>query len=330
MAAMPSFKNAPRRTVGKMKNIPSLSSALVVVFLCLLAPSTDAFVVKTEPHEAAKNNYKDTAFSAGTTTRVSAVASGREPTVTECFPVQLNEFFKQPVPKTLKRSVSLYYEGETPESDLDSVTILTSAPSVPGCPRPLWLVMLASLPTGLLWYGYYKFAVEEEMLQMELERGNMPRGFGGYGTLGPFSYGMLLGPMAALFHVPGGLHWSILGVAFIYYTQFLLYDRVNELFTDEGKEAPLNVWWCLPIFFPFNIIVGLRQVHFLSQYLYEKRGANPPPKDPVADFFPFIGAEPFSWQEFLLTPRLWCRLLQDVEGVDNNKLPAPIREILSK
>ena len=59
----------------------------------------------------------------------------------------------------------------------------------------------------------------------------------------PFLFGLytsLLGPLAQIFHVPGGLLWSNIGIIFIYYTQFLLYNRVNELYTDMGREAPLS------------------------------------------------------------------------------------------
>jgi hypothetical protein len=188
---------------------------------------------------------------------------------------------------------------------------------------------LASLPTGIVWYGYYKFAVEEELLNMELAAGKEPRGFGGYGTLGPFTYGLILGPIAAILHLPGGINWATAGIVFIYYTQFLLYDRVNELYREEGlEEPPLTVWWCWPIFFPFNLIVGLRQVHFLSQYLYRQRGVDAPPSDIVADFFPFIKAPKFTWQQFLTTPSLWCSLLSNQNDIDRTTLPEPIREFL--
>jgi len=206
---------------------------------------------------------------------------------------------------------------------------LTAPPGKPGIPRPLWLVVLGSLPTGLLWYGYYKFAVEEELLELELAAGKTPRGFGGFGTLGPFTYGMLLGPVAAILHLPGGIQWTTLGIVFIYYTQFLLYDRVNELYREEGlQEPPLKIWWCLPIFFPFNLIVGLRQVHFLSQYWYRQRGVADPPADPVADFFPFITEPNFTWQEFLTAPSLWCVLLRNEKEIDRASLPEPLQELL--
>ena len=247
----------------------------------------------------------------------------------ECLPVQLNEFFKKAVPDPIKNAVSIYKEKEGNKLHDDVVTLLTAAPGSPGVPRPLWLVTLASLPTGLLWYGYYKFAVEEELLQLELDAKKEPRGFGGYGTLGPFTYGILLGPLAEILDVPGGLNWSILAVAFIYYSQFLLYDRVNDLYTDEGLEKPLQAWWCLPIFFPFNFIVGLRQVHFLSQYFFKKRGVDSPPSDSVADFFPFVKAKSFTWDEFLLTPSLWCSLLSDVKPIDRSRLPELLQLLLN-
>lgn len=242
--------------------------------------------------------------------------------------VRLNKFFRDPVPDVLLENVALRKEGEDPQKVFDWLELVTAPPGMPGVPRPLWLVVVASLPTGLLWYGYYKFAVEEELLEAELAAGKTPRGFGGYGTLGPFTYGMLLGPVAELLHLPGGIQWTTLGVVFIYYTQFLLYDRVNELYSDEATPPPLKVWWCLPIFFPFNLIVGLRQVHFLSQYWYKQRGVEEPPFDPVVEFFPFIGAPSFTWQDFCTKPSMWCVLLRDQPDIDRKRLPEPIQQLL--
>ena len=280
---------------------------------------TDAFQVST--------NLLTSTTATRNNDRLHAVAPGED-----YFQVELNEFFKKPVPAPIKEAFAIYQEPDGEKLDVDDpVTLLTAAPGDPGVPRPLWLVMLGSIPSGLLWYGYYKFAVEEELLEMELKAGKQPQGFGGYGTLGPFTYGMLLGPIAAILHIPGGINWSALGVIFIYYTQFLLYDRVNTLIEEEGiMEKPLQVWWCLPIFFPFNLIVGLRQVHVLSQYLYRQRGINPPPNDIVADFFPFIKEASFTWQQFLLTPSLWCSLLSDVDAIDVKTLPEPVQELMKK
>lgn len=102
--------------------------------------------------------------------------------------VQLNEFFKGPVldyVPAVANALSLQDDSSSPQQDFDVIELLKAPPGKPGIPRPLWLVILGSVPTGLVWYGYYKFAVEEEMLALELEGGKTPRGFGGYGTLGP-------------------------------------------------------------------------------------------------------------------------------------------------
>lgn len=253
---------------------------------------------------------------------LSSALSTKTP-IEESFNVKLNNFFRAPVPEAIRQQLSVQKVD-----DLSPWSMSTASPGTPGVPRPLWLVILASVPTGLVWYGYYKFCVEEELLQKDLARGKQPRGFGGYGTLGPFVYGCLLGPLAELLHLPGGFGWGNVGIVFIYYTQFLLYDRVNELYRELDEEEPLSLWWTLPIFFPFDLIVGLRQVHYLSQYWYRQRGLEPP-TDPVVDFFPFIGARRFTWQQFLLTPSLWCRWLANLDEIDRRKLPGPIQNVLA-
>lgn len=247
----------------------------------------------------------------------------------EYLNVQINEFFKKPVPEPIKNYLAVRKETPPVQQDFDFLDIIKAPPGDPGVPRPLWSVILASIPTGIVWYGYYKFCIEEELLNMELQAGKEPRGFGGYGTLGPFTYGLILGSIAAILQLPGGINWATAGIVFIYYTQFLLYDRVNELYREEGLEEPLTVWWCWPFFFPFNLIVGLRQVHFLSQYFYRQRGVEVPPSDAVADFFPFIKAPKFTWQEFLTTPSLWSSLLSNQKDIDRSKLPEPIRDFLT-
>jgi hypothetical protein len=76
----------------------------------------------------------------------------------QSFPADVNEFFKKPVPKPLREALSIFEDRDENMLDDDIVTLITAAPGSPGFPRPLWLVLFASLPTGLLWYGYYKFA----------------------------------------------------------------------------------------------------------------------------------------------------------------------------
>lgn len=71
--------------------------------------------------------------------------------------------------------------------------------------------------------------------------------------------------------VPGWFGWfSLLGIAWIYIVQFKLYRTVNELYRQAGMKEPLVVWW---IFVPgLNLIVGLRQIHFLSQFWAKEQG----------------------------------------------------------
>jgi len=241
------------------------------------------------------------------------------------FNVKLNDFFRDPLPEQVTEKVAV---SSTAASDANNVvSTILSPPGSPGVPRPLSTVIVASIPTGLVWYGYYKFCIEEELFDIEVKAGKEPKGYGGYGTLGPFTYGLMLGPLAEILNLPGGLNWSGVGIAFIYYTQFLLYERVNSLYEEEGLEPPLTVWWCWPIFFPFNLIVGLRQVHFLSEYFYLKQG-NQPTIDPVSEFFPFISSKNFTWQDFVKKPSLWCSLLKDKEDIAEEDLPMFLQKLM--
>lgn len=107
--------------------------------------------------------------------------------------VEINDFFKKPVPAPFRQSISIFYGKNGDLDPEDFITIMTAAPSSPGFPRPLWAVLMASIPTGLLWYAYYKFAVEEELLHTEIKQGREPRGLGGYGTLGKLIFESLQG-----------------------------------------------------------------------------------------------------------------------------------------
>lgn len=140
-----------------------------------------------------------------------------------------------------------------------------------------------------------------------------------YAATGPFTYGLLLGPIAEILHVPGGMEWSLLSGLYLFHSQFLLYERVNDLYQDEGRQRPLQAWWSLPLFFPLNVVVGLRQVHFLSQYFCRQRGLKLS-KDPICDLFPFIKVESLTWHQLMLSPKLWCSCFQDVDNVDPNVL----------
>ena len=85
----------------------------------------------------------------------------------------------------------------------DFLSVVTAAPETPGIPRPVWLTIAASVPTGLIWYGWYN-SVEEELFQYEFETEGRVSGCGGYGTLFPLVFGVIIGGPLALVGFPGG------------------------------------------------------------------------------------------------------------------------------
>ena len=82
------------------------------------------------------------------------------------------------------------------------VSKLLAPPEIPGIARPVALTILGSIPTLLLWYGYYKFSVEEELYHYELETFGEVKSAGGFGTLLPFTWCFILGNLISL----GGGH----------------------------------------------------------------------------------------------------------------------------
>lgn len=196
--------------------------------------------------------------------------------------------------------------------------ILTSPPQYPGISRPVRLTIAASVPTVLGWYGFYKFSVEEELFQDEMRREGRVTGCGGYGTLLPFVFLFLIGTAAHF--LPGldflsspcieaGGVWILLG-------QINLYRRVNELTVEKfGGEPPLHSWWALlpP---PLDVIVGLRQVHFLAKYWAAMREETFE-SDVFADtLFPFISSERFTLKELLKEPRRWFWFTSEAKDFD--------------
>ncbi|MGF1535859.1 MAG: hypothetical protein ACFB4J_05145 [Elainellaceae cyanobacterium] len=154
-----------------------------------------------------------------------------------------------------------------------------------GQPRPLWKVILFSGLTGLLYYGWYKWIIQEEL------RAYRGEGWSGTLCLAPFVLGVVI-PQALWVldpDVPGWFGWfSLLGVAWIYVVQFRLYRTVNQLYRETGFKAPLVTWW---IVVPgLNLMVGLRQIHFLSAYWAMKRDTAV--ADPLARALPLLFSGP--------------------------------------
>jgi hypothetical protein len=152
----------------------------------------------------------------------------------------------------------------------------------PGKPRPLWLVVLLSGASGLAYYGYYKWVIQDELCA------HTGRDWSGALCILPFALGVAVPQILRLSGVgPEWVGWlSLLGIAWIYLVQFRLYCTVNALYRQLGLRPPLVVWWiALP---GLNLVVGLRQIHFLSQYWARVRGSAL--KDPLAEALPFLSA----------------------------------------
>ena len=221
-----------------------------------------------------------------------------------------------------------YVETQPAESVVTSASNplekLTAPPEIPGIPRPVWLTILGSVPTALGWYGYYKFSVEEEVYQYEMQQEGRVTGCGGYGTLFPFVYGILIGFPMSFLHIPGGETIVQAAGAWILLGQINLYRRVNELCTESediksklGLDGPpLFEWWALlpP---PLDVVVGLRQVHFLSEYWRVVRGY-PKDKDVIAEeLFPFISMpERFTLKQFFRRPKYWFWFTKEMPDFD--------------
>ncbi|KAJ1449157.1 hypothetical protein M885DRAFT_590572 [Pelagophyceae sp. CCMP2097] len=222
------------------------------------------------------------------------------------FCISTNSFWKTLVLPGVLEKVAI-----RPQSNqTDFFDIITSPPESPGIPRPVWLTIAASVPTALGWYGYYKFSVEEELFQWELQTEGRVTGCGGYGTLLPFVFGFAVGGPLALCHIPPGETIVQAASIWILLGQVNLYRRVNECFPEA---PPLHAWWALlpP---PLDVVVGLRQVHFLSEFWREQRGDRSESDDVFAKtLFPFISSPRFTLKEFARSPKLWFWFTKDTE-----------------
>ena len=297
--------------------LKSLRIRLCYLSLIAIATSSSILLLR-HPTEAFSNTFLPNPKKTRTSIIGAAASKNSSPNAQDDnflsdFFKGTNEFWKSLVIEPVRQYVNVRPAETAVTSTSDAITKLTSPPESPGIPRPVWLTILGSVPTGLLYYGYYKFCVEEELYQYELQETGKVSGAGGYGTLFPFVYGVLLGFPMTILHIPGGEVLLDAAGAWILLGQINLYKRVNELCTEDENmmaelgltEAPLYEWWAvLPP--PIDVIVGLRQVHFLSEYWRVKRGYEKE-KDVIAEeLFPFISMkERFTLKQFFQRPRYW-------------------------
>ncbi|GMH82648.1 hypothetical protein TrST_g12208 [Triparma strigata] len=192
---------------------------------------------------------------------------------------------------------------------------VTSPPSLPPIPRPTWLVITSSVPTGLLWYGYYKFSIEEELFQLELSQTGKVSGAGGYGTLIAFSITFLLGLLLRPLSLETSNTILLSSNIYILLSQLNLYIRINELYAKKGEDEPLHAWWALlpP---PVDVVVGLRQIHFLAKYAADERDLVWE-KDPISEWmFPFISSPRFTLKEFITQPKRWFFFTSKIKDIE--------------
>ncbi|EDX86585.1 hypothetical protein S7335_4290 [Synechococcus sp. PCC 7335] len=105
----------------------------------------------------------------------------------------------------------------------------------------------------------------------------------------PFVLGIAVPLLLTVFDpdVPGWFaRFACLGVLWIYIVQFRLYREINRLYIAQGWQPPLVSWW---IIVPgLNLVVGLRQIHFLSEYWARLSGTSV--ADPIAEKLSFLSA----------------------------------------
>lgn len=174
---------------------------------------------------------------------------------------------------------------------------------------PTWArwLCLATFWPGVIWYLYYKLLVEDDLRQYKgLGIGGslviIPFAIGLFaGVFGEFAFGSLEGgpldnPFSCAFY--GAFAW-------IYLNQWFLYNKVNQLFEEEGRPAPLDAFG---LFVPgWNFVTGIRQIHFLAEYWAIKRG-EVLPRDAFAELFPFAKKSTLTFLELATTPSLWFDL----------------------
>jgi len=171
---------------------------------------------------------------------------------------------------------------------------------------PTWArwLCLATFWPGVIWYLYYKLVVEDDLRRCR------SLGIGGSLVIYPFAVGLFAGVFGEFAYgaLEGGVLDNVYSVAFyaafawIYLNQWFLYNKVNQLFEEEGQPAPLDPWGLLVP--GWNFVTGIRQIHFLAKYWARQQG-KALPRDAFAELFPFAKKPTLTLVELATTPSLW-------------------------
>ena len=139
--------------------------------------------------------------------------------------------------------------------------------------------------------------MEEELFQYELATEGRVSGCGGFGTLLPFVFGVIIGGPLSLLRVPGGETLVEAAGAWILLGQLNLYRRVNEFYPDDEPppasrgafrardrrrlRRPLHAWWALlpP---PLDVVLGGQDAGVDEEAVEEGREVQARRRRPVA------------------------------------------------
>lgn len=210
-------------------------------------------------------------------------------------------------------------------------TALTTTPSPAGLrARPLSTVAVWSLATGLAWYGWYKYCTEEELVT------STGTGPGGALALGPFVVGVTAPGWLPAVGLGGGIEgvvggdalaaaFALAGLAWIVGAQLRLYTAVNGVLRGVGAPPSMTWWWALAP--GFNIVGGIRLIHFtavaavlaataaddgegvggVGKAAEREAGLAALNDDALVRRFPWIGVPKLGALQLLTTPSLWVK-----------------------
>ena len=137
--------------------MPSSRSSLALLWLssasALVAPPP-----RTRPAARATATNAPRTWPTRSTTRSKVLhANAIDEDAISDFCKGANAFWKKLIIPVVRDYADVKPKGTAAGDDFFSV--VTAAPETPGIPRPVWLTIAASVPTGLIWYGWYKYSV---------------------------------------------------------------------------------------------------------------------------------------------------------------------------